>query len=142
VTDAPKSIVDDARTAAAWIAEALASSGYKADFSIASLKEVDRFFREHAKKGKAKARGLLAQDLGAKLFALGAYVGEVIRREAGGEWHGDDSDPRAEINIELHLPGGATIWPVQRVMNLFRNGPEDSVWVYGIVLSEPKAGTH
>jgi len=40
---------------------------------------------------------------GARLFALGAYAGEVIRRAVGGTWSADDADPEAEINIELQL---------------------------------------
>jgi hypothetical protein len=28
------------------------------------------------------------------------------------------------MNIALHLPDGSIIWPVQRVIKRFRNGPE------------------
>src|SRR5579871_3860612 len=39
--DEPK-VVKDAKEAAEWIATALSSSGYKADFTLESLKEIDR----------------------------------------------------------------------------------------------------
>jgi hypothetical protein len=108
-------------------------SGYQADFSLESLKEVDRFFDDQVLNGKPKTGGLLSQELGARLFAIGAYVGEVIRRHNGGEWQGDDNDPQAEANVALRLKNGATLWPVQRVMKRFENGAEDSIWTYGIV---------
>jgi hypothetical protein len=32
------------------------------------------------------------------------------------------------------VPDGSTIWPVQRVIKRFRNGPEDSIAFYGTAL--------
>ncbi|HEY6259124.1 MAG TPA: hypothetical protein VIY51_25385 [Xanthobacteraceae bacterium] len=131
---ADASIADDARSAAAWIAGALSSSGYAADFSIKSLKEIDRFFDEHAPDGKPKPGGLLSENFGNRLFSIGAYVGEVICRQTGAEWQGDDSDPDAEINVTVRLKGGQIIWPVQKVMKRLQNGAEDSIYGYGIAL--------
>jgi hypothetical protein len=82
------------------------SSGYIADFIAASLWQIDRFFDEQAQGGTANPGGLLSQDLGSRLFAVGAYIGEVIRRERGGEWVADDNDPQAEINIAVCLTDG------------------------------------
>ena len=127
-------IIDDVRAAATWIAAALTSSGYRADLSPSSLWDVERFFDEQARAGKARPQGLLSEGLGTRLFALGAYVGEVVRRDRGGAWHGDDSDPQVEINVAVDLADGKRIWPVQRVMKRFRNGPEDNVAHYAILL--------
>jgi hypothetical protein len=125
-------VIEDAAAASTWIATALSSSGYVADFSAASLWQVDRFFDEQTQGGVAKPGGLLSQDLGSRLFAVGAYIGEVIRRGRGGEWVADDSDPRAEINIAVRLTDGTTFWPVQRAMKRFKNGPEDEIEAYGL----------
>ena len=116
------------------IAQALTSSGYKADFSLDSLKEIDRFFDEQARLGKPVRRGLLSEQTGARLFALGGYVGEVVRRHAGGSWIGDDAAPLGEINIALQLPGGAVIRPMQRVMGRMKNGREDAIHPYAVVI--------
>jgi len=134
--DAQSKIVTDALAAAEWVSRALSESGYRADFSLESLKEIDRFFDEHVLDAKPKVGGLLSQRLGSRLFAIGAYVGEVIRRHNAGEWHGDDNDPQAEINLALRLKSGATLWPVKRVMNRFKIGAEYSIWKYGVVASE------
>jgi len=130
-----KSLENDAIGGAAWIAEALKSSGYHADFSVQSLKEVDRFFDEQVTQGAAHPKGLLGQQLGQRLFCLGAYVGEVIRRACGGSWHADESDPQAEVNLTLRLPDGSLLWPVQRVMKRFQHGAGESLHAYAIAVS-------
>jgi hypothetical protein len=94
-------IVTDALDAAEWMAKALSSSGYKADFTLDSLKEVDRFVDDQAPGGNPKLGGLLSDHLGARISALGAYVGEVIRRQGEGQWRGDDNEPKGEINLAI-----------------------------------------
>lgn len=79
------SLTDDLTTGSDWMSQALRSSGYLADFSPASLWSVDRFFDDHAPAGAPRRGGLLATDLGTRLFSLGAYTGEVLRRNLGGE---------------------------------------------------------
>jgi len=134
VLGAEPKIVTDALSSAEWISKALISSGYKADFSLDSLREIDRFFEEQAADGKAKAGGLLSEKPGQRIFGIGAYVGEVIRRKFGGKWEGNDADPQAEINISLKLSSGATVWPVQRVMKRLKNGGEDGIYAYGALI--------
>lgn len=112
-----------------WIAKALNSSNYKADFSLESLKEIDRFFDEQNVPG-----GLLSEDRGQRLFAIGAYIGEVVISELGGEWIADDNDPQGEINIAVKMLDGSIIWPVQRAMKRYQNGKEDSIYDYVYVL--------
>lgn len=127
-------LAQDIQTSSDWIARALRSSNYCATFAPESLWEIDLFLDDHSKDGQPKPGGLLSQQMGARLFALGAYVGEVIRRNLGGEWLTDDADPRGEINVTLKLPDGTLMWPVQRVMKRFKNGPEDSIATYGAAL--------
>ncbi len=127
-------LVDEAMQAADSVARALSSSGYRADFSVASLRELDRFFDEHTEGGKPKAGGLLEDRRGQRLFAIGAYCGEVIRRQVGGTWTTDEDDPNAEINIVLVLPDGSVLWPVQRVMKRFTHGSEEGLYAYSLAL--------
>jgi hypothetical protein len=125
------SLIDDARRSADWIAGALSQSGYRADFSLKSLGEIDRFFDEQSRDGQASPGGLLSEQLGSRLFALGSYIGECIIRHYGGAWRAADSDPEGEVNIQVVLDGGIVIWPIQRVMKRFRNGSEDGLYAYG-----------
>ena len=131
-------VAQDAPIAAEWIARMLVGEGYCLNFSIDSLHEIDRFFDEHAVMGKARSGGLLADDLGRRIFSLGSYVGEVIGRESGGivRWRGNDSDPRAEINLAMILENGLQFWPIQKAMKRFRNGKDDSIHLYGLAITE------
>ena len=73
----------------------------------------------------------VAMAIGPRIFALGAYLGEVVRRNAAGTWRANDQDPQGEVNVELVLADGTKIWPVQRVMKRYENGPEDGIAAYG-----------
>jgi hypothetical protein len=127
-------IFEDVKTSSEWIAKALLSSGYNIDFSPSSLWEIDRFFDEHTQSGTPISGGLLSEDMGSRLFAIGSYIGEVVIRSKGGEWIGDDSDPQVEMNIELLLSDDVRCWPVQRAMKRMKNGSEDGIAVYGDAL--------
>lgn len=100
-------LLQDIMTSKEWISKALNSSNYAADFSINSFKEIDRFFDE-----QNTSDGILSRNRGQILFALGAYIGEVIISVCGGEWFTDDNDPQGEINIAVKLKDGSTIFPV------------------------------
>jgi hypothetical protein len=89
-------LVNDASRMSDQISKALNQSGYKADFSLESLREIDRFFDEQSHQGEALPGGLLSEQLGARVFALGSYVGECIIRHYGGKWQADDTDPEGE----------------------------------------------
>ena len=125
-------LLQDIKTQSEWIAEAFAADKLKLDYTIRSFMEIDRFFNEHSKNGKAVEGGRLTQSLGAIVFSLGSYVGQtIIKNVPGAVWQTDDNDPEGEITASVKLPDGTIIFPVQRVMNRFQNGPEDAVYVYG-----------
>lgn len=119
----------DIVSASDWVVNALNSSGYKADYTIESMKEIDRFFNE-----QNTPTGILSQNRGQILFALGSYIGQTAIRLYGGEWATDDNDPQGEINISVKLANGTVIWPVQRCMKRYQNGEEDSIFAYLYVL--------
>ncbi|WP_072682670.1 hypothetical protein [Arcobacter sp. LA11] len=129
-------LAKDAISYSKWMAKALNDSGYKADFSIESLNEIDRFFDENTKKGIPTKDGFLSKDLGSRLFGLGSYVGEVIRRKIEGEWIGNDDDPKGEINIKIRTKNNIVFWPIQRIMKRLKNGKEDNIYSYANRLIE------
>jgi hypothetical protein len=55
------SLAEDIDASAAWIAQALQSSGYLADFSAPSLWSIDRFIDDNSDRGQPKRSGLLAR---------------------------------------------------------------------------------
>jgi len=128
-------IVAEAVSAGEHIADRLRDAGFRTDFTLSSLCEIDRLFDRDAPDGVARPGGLFSENVGFNLFALGGYVGLTLLRELGGEWGGDDHDPDGEINMSLTLADGSTVWPVQRIMMRFREGAECSVGDYGAILA-------
>jgi hypothetical protein len=120
------SLERDIHTMAEWVSTALKSAGYKADFSPESIREIERFFVEQTHDGEPVKGGLLAEQLGPRLFALGSYCGETLRRELDGQWLVDDDDPQGEVNVAIELESGTIFWPVQRVIKRL-DGPEDNL---------------
>ena len=118
-------LAQDIPAAAAWAAGALRSSGYRADYTLESMRELDRFFDEQSGPG-----GILSRNRGQILFGLGSYVGETAIRLWGGRWLTDDSDPEGEVNIAVELDSGVRFWPVVRCMKRCRLGPEEGLYAY------------
>ena len=127
------SLSADIQTGAEWISEALKSSGYDADFSLKSLKEIDRFFDEQNTPG-----GLLSADVGKRLFAIGAYIGEVLIKQYGGSWIVDDEDPQGEMNIAVELSNGSLVYPVQKAMKRYSSGAEEGIYDYAVILGNER----
>jgi len=123
-------LAGDIPKAAQWLVQAMASSGYTLDGTLDSFQELDRFFDEQHRPG-----GLLDGKVGNKLFAIGSYMGQVFCQELGGVWETDDADPQGEVNITVRLPGGTTVWPVQRAIKRFLNGAEDGLYAYGAAVA-------
>ncbi|MCM1524556.1 MAG: hypothetical protein NC120_08885 [Ruminococcus sp.] len=126
------SLAEDISNACAWVENALNVSGYKADYTLESMKEIDRFIEEQSGED-----GIITKHgRGRIIFALGCYVGETVIRLYGGKWHTDDSDPAGEVNASVELDGGAVIFPIQRVMKRYQNGSEDGIYAYVWVLGK------
>lgn len=126
-------LYEDIHTACEWVVTALNSSGYKADYTLESMKEIDRFIDEQSGEN-----GIISRNRGSILFSLGCYVGETVIRLYGGKWHTDDNDPEGEINAAVELDNGTFICPMQRVIKRYQNGSEDGIYAYVYVLSPDK----
>lgn len=62
---------EDIKSRSDWIVEAFAADGFKLDFTIDSIVEVDRFFTVNMKNGRPKKGGrLYGKGFGPKLFLL------------------------------------------------------------------------
>ncbi|MBQ5332437.1 MAG: hypothetical protein J6K92_04165 [Oscillospiraceae bacterium] len=121
------SLEEDIHSACEWVVNALNVSGYNADYSLESMKELDRFFDEQSGEG-----GILSRNRGQIIFAVSSYIGETVIRLYGGKWSGSD-----EINMSVELNNGTIIFPTQKVMKRYQNGSEDSIYAYVYVLGTP-----
>jgi hypothetical protein len=81
-------LIEDIEPSAEWIARALSSSGYRADFTPRSLWEIDRFFEEHSRDGASKPGGLLAEDRRATAVCGGLLYGRGRLSRVAGPFSG------------------------------------------------------
>lgn len=132
-TKKPPTLEEDIHTACEWVVMALNSSGYKADYTLESMKEIDRFIDEQSGEN-----GIISRNRGKIIFSLGCYIGETVIRIYGGKWHTDDNDPQGEINAAVELENDTVIFPMQRVIKRYQNGSEDGIYAYVYVLSPDK----
>ena len=127
-------LIEDIPIAYNWAAHNLQITNYQADFTLDSLKDIDRFIDE-----QSKPSGLFNEKnrkIGNILFSLGCYVGETIKRSYSGIWITDDADPLGEINIAVKLDNGTLFWPVQRVMKRYKDGEENAIYPYALSMDE------
>ena len=126
-------IYEDIALAADQISTELTAHGYRLDFSLASLAEVDRFLDEHSNPDTHATDTLLSDRLGPWMFALGSYSGEVLRRAIGGQWRwgGADDDKAASTDTELVLVDGSLVFPLQRVWKRLMHGDDDAMAAWG-----------
>jgi hypothetical protein len=130
-------LIQDIKSESDRVVKAFAIDKVKLDYSINSFIEIDKFFNEHTKNGKGKRGGRLEKNYGQVLWAIGAYVGQTfIKVVPGTVWKTDDKAPDGELTVEIVFPDGVAVWPVQRVMKRFKNGSEDSIYVYGHELTK------
>lgn len=109
-----------------WIVLAMNSSGYKLDYTVQSMKEIDRFFDEQKRSG-----GLLESgNRGPILFAIGSYIGETAKRLYGGEWITDDNDHEGEIKAVFKFKDGSEIYPMMKAIKRYKLGSEEGVYGY------------
>lgn len=131
MNDDQPTLAEDILDYTKWIIGAMATAGYKLDFTLDSMREVDRFFDEQNKAG-----GILnPQNRGSIMFALGSYIGETVIKLYGGEWITDDDDPQGETNITVKTAKGTLLSPVQRCIKRLLNGEEDSIYAYIYAIS-------
>ena len=114
---------------------AQSSAGQKLDFSEESIKIVESILGQlHSEKKNAKASPQ-PEVINRVCHIYGAYIGEVMRRNIGGEWILDDKLARGQ-KIPAMRKGQMQTSPFAKVYKRIMNGPEDDVWFYYRVFVE------
>jgi hypothetical protein len=105
------------------------------DFSPESVEQVEAILSTMSRSipktflGKLFRRGPSPHQIGELANTYGGYLGEVIRREVGGEWCLDEENKFIGLRC-----GEGVIWPPTKVYKRLVNGAEDNVSVYCKVL--------
>jgi hypothetical protein len=110
-------------------------NGITLDYSSESIKHVEKvletFCAELPRTADGSYSRTSAEDIVTIARAYGGYIGEVLRRAAGGEWvidkDPDVTDPNSAITLRKD---NKRVFPVDKVMKRLFNGPEDNVAFY------------
>ncbi|MEU4278236.1 hypothetical protein [Streptomyces tanashiensis] len=102
------------------------------DYSVGSLRVVDRLIEGLRRGGGGR------EDVAGTLLGLGAYVGEVLVREAGAVWVDLPADHllRSVFGhpVAVRMPDGRVWNPLGRTVNRFDIGPSESLHTYFLTL--------
>jgi hypothetical protein len=105
----------------------------KLDYSIESLKLIEDYISKNSSGTKFKKNSFFAEDTDSKAFALGAYLGEVIRRNSlGVRWNNDNSESPIEIIQET--PNGSKALTINKAFKRIYHGEEDSIHHFAIIM--------
>lgn len=100
--------------------------GLKLDWSDASIAAIEEVAAElHADLRRERA-GL--RDVDTLVRMLGSYVGEVYRRNHGGDWGYAAANGRRTLAVRTK--DGDLLWPVERIRSRIRGGGDNNVNAY------------
>ncbi len=113
--------------AAEVVAARGATTGYKLDFSRASMVPFEAFavrtYEETLPTVASKRRDERDAYMEDLSFSFGAYLGEAIRRNVGGDWGWSEFEDTKSIG--LRLGGSAILNPIGKVRKRLESGTSD-----------------
>ncbi|MEI0559479.1 hypothetical protein [Brachyspira intermedia] len=105
---------DELSRASDWISNFLMREGYHADYTIESLFEIDKFFKE-------KMNLVLERDDNRNfIFSISAYIGEVIRKKFNGHWELSRDIDLDDETIGIGFKNHKTIYPLNITLELIQ----------------------
>ncbi|EKV58117.1 hypothetical protein [Brachyspira hampsonii] len=97
-----------------WISNFLMREGYHADYTIESLFEIDKFFKE-------KINLVLERDDNRNfIFSISAYIGEVIRKKFNGHWDLSRDIDLDDETIGISFKNYKTIYPLNITLEIIQ----------------------
>jgi len=124
-------LIQDLKNGSEWTVTSLNQLGINLDYSIDSLKLIENLLSEQFESGQPKKGGLFESEVGGKLFAIGAYLGEVIIRNSKNvHWKPDPKDLDNDFTVMIESLDGAIIWPQQKLFKRINDGDGDNIYFY------------
>jgi hypothetical protein len=117
------------------VAAAAEISGVKLDYSVASLEEVDRIIEG------LRQDGCTSDQVGETLFGFGCYLGEVLVRQAGGQWRNAADTSMADFAgfpLVVQLGDDSFCNPIGKTFKRLENGEEDNLPYFYRVFTNPR----
>jgi Domain of unknown function (DUF3806) len=99
----------------------------KLDWSDASIAKIEELASElHADMRRER---MALSDVETLVEMLGSYVGEVFRRNHGGEWGLVKANGKQVLAVKAKS-SGTLLWPIERIRQRIRGGGGNNVWAY------------
>ena len=98
-----------------WISNFLIREGYHIDYTLQSLKEIDKFFKEKINK--------ILENVDNNrnfIFAIAAYIGEVIKMHFDGKWNISREVDLDDEAIGIDFKNHAAIYPLNITLELIQ----------------------
>lgn len=134
------SIEEAIKTSSKKVCRDLRKCGYVLNYSVDSVKELDKFIKEYFSNGKLIKEIELFKNKDMEFFklAMGAYIGEVIKKNYKGNWIYNVFSARVYdyINLEIELKNNITIYPYQETLKRINDTELGSLHSYLITLKE------
>jgi hypothetical protein len=102
------------------------------DYSPESVERVEEILSKLAPYEPGFWKRLIGGSIEMKSKAYGYYLGEVVRRNFGGEWA--VAGPIGQLSSMALTKGDCTVWPLMKVMKRLSGDESDNVWLYFRVL--------
>lgn len=103
------------------------------DYSVESLRLIEDYINKNSTGSKFKKNSFFASDTDSKTFALGAYLGEVIRKNSVGvRWNTENSE--SPIDYIQETPDGSKAFTINKAFKRIYNGEEDSIHHFAVVM--------
>ncbi|MEI0612501.1 hypothetical protein [Brachyspira pilosicoli] len=98
-----------------WISNFLIREGYHIDYTLQSLKEIDKFFKEKINK-------ILENDDNNRnfIFAIATYIGEIIKMHFDGKWVISREVDLDDEAIGIDFKNYSTIYPLNITLELIQ----------------------
>ena len=118
-----------------WIVKCFATENLHLDYSIDSLKCLDKFLADNVTNGIPNINGILYKNHKKILYGIGVYLGETLKMSLpDSQWLTKKENGVDQLTGEFILPNGTQVFPLGRVIRRFENGEEDSIYPYGLIL--------
>lgn len=109
-------------------AEILKQKGYRADYTIQSLMDVDRFIDD-----ESHPKGLFHGNIQPISFSLGCYVGETLIKNYGGKWVIFENDlDHSNVRVADEI----LVKPVIKCQKRYSYGEDESIYEFALEIKK------
>ncbi|MDF1696697.1 MAG: hypothetical protein P1U56_12725 [Saprospiraceae bacterium] len=107
--------------------------GIDLDYSVQSLENVESYISKTIMSSKPKTKSYFNEDTETKAVELGAYLGEVIRRNSKAvRWK--NADVESPLEVALESADGSVFFVINKAYKRIKNGEEDNIFYFARVI--------